>query len=129
MLIVPTSYSQNARLVVKGDTLYLLPVEALRAANVLFVERDHFEAQTKALRAQISGLNDLVGNYKEQTLQADSAIKSYKKAYETEAQALDVANQMNKDLVKRTRRSKLLTEIMASSLAASLIYILLTVLL
>jgi len=106
-LTVHTGFSQNARVIIDSDTLYMVPVKNLRRANVMFIERDYFAMQNKTLQDKTIKLTGLVTLYKEQVQQADSVGMFYKLAYQTEGEALFVANQTIESLAVQLRRRNL----------------------
>lgn len=91
------------------DTLYTVPVGNLRRANELMAERNFLSAENWRLVQKNSTLYKLSQQYEGQAAAQDSAANYWKVAYDSQAQAVTVANRQAEDLAKRVKRLNIVT--------------------
>lgn len=83
MLTAISNYGQSTLINNNGDTLVITPLENIKRANHIFIERDYLQAVARQLNIQLENtqkLNEAQANY---ILNADNTIQYYEEMNQT----------------------------------------------
>jgi len=118
LLIVPFGYSQRIQ-VEDGDTVAVVPIEQIRTANVIFVQKDSLQAELLEAKTLLTGQIEVISMYKDLDQQRQATNLEQKERISTFQSTI---NEKDSEIKTEKIRSALIAAVSGALLLLSIIF-------